>query len=312
MRRRDFVQSAALLSSLTYAATLLGASEPLPKPVSGPVVRSPLRLVVLDWGLAETLLAMGIAPIGIAEIEGYHDNVVEPPVPDGVQDVGLRLAPSLEVIQQLAPDLILVNSSQESQRAMLERIAPVRAFAIYTDAGMPYRHALGTTLQLGRLCGDEARARELIDQSAGVLRQSHAVLAASKARQGARPRPLYLIRFFDVRHIGVFGARSLFQDVMDALGVVNAWQGPTDYWGIGVAGLEKLAASPDAGVLYFEPLPAGVAEHLDTNRLWHALPAVSAGRVDSLPSFWGFGMLPSAARFARELTSALVRSGNLA
>lgn len=270
-----------------------------------------LRLVALDWGLVETLLALGVQPAGVAEIDGYRDSVGTPAIATAVPDVGLRLAPSLELLQQLAPDLILINSSQESQRPMLERIAPVRAFAIYTDAGAPYRHAEEVTLQIGQLCGCESAARTLVANTARVLAQGRSYLGALRTHAPriaqATARPLYLMRFFDMRHVGVYGQRSLFQDVMDALGVANAWTGPTDYWGIGVAGLEKLAAEPDADLFYFDPLPAGVARTLATNRLWQALPAVAAGRVTALPPFWGFGMLPSAARFANALLPALAR-----
>lgn len=268
-----------------------------------------LRLVVLDWGLVETLLALGITPVGVAETGAYNASVVTPTVPAQVADVGLRLAPSLELLQQLAPDLILINSSQESQRAMLERIAPVMAFAVYTDAGAPYRHSQDVTLQVAQLCGRESAGHALIDATERALVTSRARIAAQRlaGQTLTPPRPLYLIRFFDGRHIGVYGARSLFQDVMTALDLTNAWNGPTDYWGIGVAGVEKLAASPSADVLYFDPLPGGVARTLASNRLWHALPAVAAGRVAVLPPFWGFGMLPSAARFADALTTTLTR-----
>lgn len=299
MRRRDFLRSAAFAPLLGTPLARARAAANLTTPAWAP------RLIVLDWGLVETLLALGINPVGVAEIDAYNDSVVAPLVPAHVADVGLRLAPSLELLQQLAPDLILINSSQESQRAMLERIAPVRAFAVYTDAGAPYRHSQDVTLQLAELCGRTSAGHALIDATERVLAGSRAQCARLQA--SGPQRPLYLIRFFDGRHIGVYGARSLFQDVMDALDVANAWHGPTDYWGIGVAGLEKLAVSPTADVLYFDPLPSGVARTLSSNRLWHALPAVAAGRVATLPPFWGFGMLPSAARFAEVLTAALTR-----
>ena len=304
MRRRDFLRSAVLAPLLGTPLAGARAAANFTAPAPAP------RLVVLDWGLVETLLALGITPVGVAETETYNDSVVTPLVPAHVPDVGLRLAPSLELLQQLAPDLILINSSQESQRAMLERIAPVRAFAVYTDTGAPYRHSQEVTLQLAELCGRTGAGHALIDATERVLARSRTQIAARRARlQGPDPqRPLYLIRFFDGRHIGVYGARSLFQDVMDALDVANAWHGPTDYWGIGVAGLEKLAVSPTADVLYFDPLPNGVARTLSSNRLWHALPAVAAGRVAMLPPFWGFGMLPSAARFAEALTATLTRA----
>jgi iron complex transport system substrate-binding protein len=266
--------------------------------------------VVLDWGLVETLLALGVTPVGVAETGAYNDSVVTPLVPAHVSDVGLRLAPSLELLQQLAPDLILINSSQESQRAMLERIAPVRAFAVYTDAGDPYRRSQEVTLQVAQLCGRESAGHALIDATERVLAKNRARIAARRAhlQPPAAPRPLYVIRFFDGRHIGVYGERSLFQDVMNSLDVANAWHGPTDYWGIGVAGLEKLAATPAADLFYFKPLPVGVERTLASNRLWHALPAVADGRIAALPPFWGFGMLPSAARFADALTDALTQN----
>lgn len=299
MQRRAFLRSTALapLLGTPFASARAASAPPIP------------RLVVLDWGLVETLLALGITPVGVAEIGAYNGSVVTPTVPAHVADVGLRLAPSLELLQQLAPDLILINSSQESQRAMLERIAPVRAFAVYTDAGAPYRHSQEVTLQVAQLCNHASAGHALIDATECALAKSRAQIAAQRAARPAHkpPRPLYLIRFFDSRHIGVYGARSLFQDVMDALDVGNAWNGPTDYWGIGVAGIEKLAASPHADVLYFDPLPSGVARTLATNRLWHVLPAVAAGRVAALPPFWGFGMLPSAARFAGALSTTLTR-----
>jgi iron complex transport system substrate-binding protein len=323
MRRRTLLRSAALaplLGAPLFAQLVAPRAAQSAAPLSGALAAHAAqsatgfgpapRLVVLDWGLVETLLALGVTPVGVSEIDAYNDSVVTPLVPAHVPDVGLRLAPSLELLQQLAPDLILINSSQESQREMLERIAPVRAYAVYTDAGEPYRHSQEVTLELARLCGRESAGRALIDATERVLATSRARIAARRAHlppPGA-PRPLYVIRFFDGRHIGVYGARSLFQDVMDALDVANAWHGPTDYWGIGVAGLEKLAATPAADLLYFEPLPNGVERTLASNRLWHALPAVADGRVASLPPFWGFGMLPSAARFAEALAGVLTQN----
>ncbi|RKP57588.1 ABC transporter substrate-binding protein [Pararobbsia silviterrae] len=264
----------------------------------------PPRLVVLDWGLVETLLAIGVVPAGVSEIDDYNASVVSPVVPPEVPDVGLRLTPSIELIAELAPDLILINSSQESQRDLLERIAPVRAFDVYSDAGQPYRRSEDVTRALGALCHRDAAAQALIEGTRAALAADRARIASLDA--SVRDHPAYLIRFFDARHIGVYGAKSLFEDVFDALGVRNAWQGPTDYWGIGVAPLEALGAAATANLFYFEPLPNGGARKLADNRLWNALPAVAHARVRALPPFWGFGMLPSAQRFSRVITQALV------
>lgn len=285
MRRRTFLQWFALLSLVGSTRYVSASSLPAP------------RLVVLDWGLVETLLAIGVIPAGVAEIEGYHDNVVEPRIPAEVPDVGLRLTPNLEWLQQLAPDYILINSSQESQREILERIAPVRAFTIYNDTGTPWQHAIEATRQLGELCHRKDAAAQLISGAAETLRRA--------ASGHATDLTVFLIRFFDDRHIGVYGQRSLFQDVLTAMKINNGWQRETDYWGISVAGLDSLAPATGAQILYFTPLPASMPHGLADNALWQALPAVQAGHSAPLPAFWGFGMLPSAMRFARQLSAAL-------
>ncbi|XBS71661.1 ABC transporter substrate-binding protein [Acerihabitans sp. KWT182] len=302
MQRRRFIKTLAC-SALCLGAFLRRAWSEAPNLPAAPAP----RLVVLDWGLAETVLALGVTPVGVAEIDGYRDNVVTPAIPAGVADVGLRLAPSLEWLQQLAPDFILINSSQESQRAMLEHICPVRAFAVYTNQGEPLSRAMEITGELGRLCRREAAAAALARQTRRTLDKARGVLDAYRRQCPSAAAPLYLIRFFDALHIGIYGRRSLFQDVMNALGVSNAWDGATDYWGIGVAGLDAMAATADAVIYYFTPLPAPVASSLQSNRLWRALPAVKRRQVRALAPFWGFGMLPSADRFARELTAALTR-----
>ena len=52
-------------------------------------------------------------------------------------------------------------------------------------------------------------------------------------------------------------------------------------------------------------LKAETFKLMASNRLWRALPPVADGRVTALPPFWGFGMLPSAVRFATALSTAL-------
>ena len=294
-RRHVLLSSMAALALSTTASTLMTSW-------AAPIAARAPRVIVLDWGLAETLLALGIPPAGMAEVSDYRANVVAPTVPDEVVDVGLRLAPSLELMAQLAPDLILINSSQESQRAVLEQIAPVKAFAIYTDGGHPYRRSEEVTRELGALLGREAAAQTLITRTANALESDRKYIEAFPLAE--QRRPIYVFRFFDAGHVGVYGAKSLIDDVLGALALGNAWQGHTDYWGIGVAPLEALGTVPTANLLCFAPLPLGGLRRLSENRLWNALPAVAHSRVAMLGPFWAFGMLPSARRLSAMLTNA--------
>lgn len=84
------------------------------------------RVVALEWTYAEDVLAVGVQPVGVADIENYKKWVnIEPKLDDQVADVGTRQEPSLESIAALEPDLIITatwrmkrsrNSSMRSRR----------------------------------------------------------------------------------------------------------------------------------------------------------------------------------------------------
>ncbi len=263
------------------------------------------RVVALDWALAETLLGLGITPLGVAEPDGYRRWTSEPALPATVTDVGLRIEPNLELLQALAPDLILISPGFQSgvNRPFLERIAPVRLIAIYTADGQPYDRARSETAVLAAALGREAAGRALVDRTAAAIATAAGRLAAC----AATARPLYLVAFVDDRHVRVFGRGGMYQDILDRLGLRNAWSGPATAWGFATVGIEELAGVADAALLYFEPASGGVAPRLADSPLWRGLDFVRGNRVQALPAVWAFGGLPSAARFATLLADRLAR-----
>ncbi|PTE20321.1 ABC transporter substrate-binding protein [Cereibacter changlensis JA139] len=248
------------------------------------------RIVALDWALAETLVALGVAPLAVAEAPLYARRVVEPALPAGTRDIGLRSWPNLEALRALQPDLILAMAGYGIAPARLERIAPVRAFPLYSEARRPLDLARQAVRDLGGLTGRGAQAAELLDR-----------LDAALAGPRLDDRPLLIVKFADDRLLDVFGAGSLFHDVLRPLGATNAWTGPTNAWGFASTGLEALAGHPEARLVIIEPAPP---PRLADSPLWRALPQVRAGRVTLLPPVWVFGGVPSALRFARLLGAA--------
>ncbi|MEH6775529.1 MAG: ABC transporter substrate-binding protein, partial [Cereibacter changlensis] len=114
---------------------------------------APDRIVALDWALAETLVALGVAPLAVAEAPLYARRVVEPALPAGTRDIGLRSWPNLEALRALQPDLILAMAGYGIAPARLERIAPVRAFPLYSEARRPLDLARQAVRDLGGLTG---------------------------------------------------------------------------------------------------------------------------------------------------------------
>ncbi|MEO3435137.1 iron-siderophore ABC transporter substrate-binding protein [Inquilinus sp. CAU 1745] len=288
--RRAFVAGCACAAVAPWP---LRAAEPVPE-----------RIVSLDYGLATTLLALGVTPVGVAGAVEWHKWVVEPELPPEVADVGLDREVNVEVLAALDPDLILATPYVAHLTPLLERIAPVEIYGIYTAERRPLALSVAATRDIGALIGRPDAAEAYIGRADRFLSDCAARLS------GIDAPPLALVNFMDARHARIYGGGSLYQGVLDRLGLENAWTGPSNDWGFQTIGIEMLAtASPDLRLVSFEPIPPDVLPTLDHSPLWTQLPFVREGRVSTLPSTLMFGMVPAALRFASLITDHLVEAG---
>ncbi len=260
---------------------------------------TPVRVAAIDWGMLETLIALGLEPVAATELVQFRKMAVEPVVPQAVSDLGLRGTPNYELLRIIAPDLIVISNFYEYQRGLLERIAPVFSQTVYQPGTPPYVLAEQATLALGEKLSRRTEAGNYVAGTAAEMERLHARLSA-----GAK-RPVFVISLGDSRHFRAFGRDSMFGDVLSRLGMANAWTDETSYSAAAPVGLEALALVPDASILIVAPLPADVGRTLPENALWNALPAVREGRVSILEPVNHFGCLPSARRFARLAAAAL-------
>ncbi len=286
MRRHWLRIFAGLL--LWFPLTLHAASE---APYS--------RIVTLDWGLAETLIGIGVTPLAVADLTNYRRWVGEPQMPPQVHNLGLRSEPNLELLTQLKPDLILITPQFEAARPLLERIAPVKSLAIYRPDSDPLQTAEEITRELAELTGHQPQAQQLVDDFERQLARLRGKLA------GQSLPPFYLVSFIDERHVRVYGEHNLFSAVLARLGQKNAWQAGDNYWGYAQAGVEQLADNPDAALIYFAPLPLNTEQQLAGSKLWQQMPFVQRGRVYAFPPTWQLGGLLAARRFMGLFEEAL-------
>lgn len=280
--------TARLLFSLRAALVALFTCLPL---------GASAQVATLDWTIGETLLALDASVDGIAQVEDYHRWVSEPRVPDTVSDIGLRTQPNIELLAQLAPEVILLSPMFAGLVPRLEEIAPTLSLDLYTPGTDTWEEILTLTRDIGSLTERDAKAEALIEQT-------HAQLAALRERLPPSA-PLFMVQFIDARHVRVFGANSLYDAVTQQLGLENAWQDATNSWGFAQQGIEVLARYPEARLVMIEPLPLGTAAELERSGLWRQLPSVRRGDVLTLAPVWSFGALPSAQRFAHLLVEAL-------
>ena len=268
---------------------------------SGAMAAAPRRIVSLDFGLAETLLEIGTVPVGLTATDDWNDWVAEPRLPSSVVNLGGTFEPNVELLLELKPDLILLTPYLASLSDKLRRIAPVLSLPLYDEGGEPLKRATEAARHLGRITGNSDAAESLI-----------ARVDATFARVRDRLRsvstmPVCIVQFMDARHVRVFGAKSMFQDVLDRIGLTNAWTRETNYWGFATVGIEALATTTDIRVLRLAQ--ANDYIRLSQGPLWRSMPFVQRGRVTALPPVLMFGALPSAERFARLVDAQFAPAG---
>ncbi len=93
------------------------------------------RVIALEWLPTELLLALGVNPLGVADVHNYNVWVGQPPLPAGVVDVGLRTEPNLELMTQMHPSLILCSNGYGPPKDKLRRIAPIAGFDLHNGDG---------------------------------------------------------------------------------------------------------------------------------------------------------------------------------
>lgn len=250
-------------------------------------------------------MSLSIQPIAMPQALSYRDWIPEPQALGDVVDLGRIEEPNLELLQELQPDLILTSPGQAGLAPLLERISPILTLAIYSGNGRPYSSAFTETARLADVLRAQENWRYFQDDVLRTVERARQLLSTTWSR------PIYLISFVDDRHIAVYGRGSLFNEVMETIGLENAWRRPTNVWGFSTVGIEELAEDAHAALIHVGPGPTDPAQRVDLNPLWSHLPFVRAGRVIGLPQIWYFGALAAAARFAASLTDGLLAAGPL-
>ena len=280
------------LSGCLVSGCLMLAAAP-------PAAAAP-RVATSDWTVAETLAAMGHPPAGLADRRVYDTWVNYPPLPATVKEAGLRFQPNLERLYQIKPDFFIQSAFYASARPQFEKIAPVYEVNFATSKGIDYAHTLKTTRELGRIIGDSAAAEKLIADTEARFARDKAALAAY------RSRPLAVVQFSDGRHLRIYGKTSLFQTVLDKLGLQNAWTGEANEWGFANITLPDLAKLPPQTVLIIvKPHPQNTRAILEKSALWRRLPFSKAANRRVFAPSWSYGALPAMQRFAGQLAEKL-------
>ncbi|MCC6612273.1 MAG: iron-siderophore ABC transporter substrate-binding protein [Anaerolineae bacterium] len=289
-RRPGLYALAALLILLTFASVqaqdtsaCVAGFQPVTDAMGEKCVpENPQRIVTLEWTYTEDLLALGIQPVGMADIDGYSEWVKIPVALDAsVADVGTRNEPNLEVIAGLNPDMIIGVAFRLTENYdELSAIAPTLVFNPYPDdlSVSQYDEMMSTFTTIGA-------AVNRADEGSQVLAHMEATYDAAEAALEAVGRsgePFILSQGWTTDNLSTF---RLFTDnamgvhILEQIGLENAWDAAPQLYGFTEIGIEGFADLRDEAFNFFYVAQESDNALFAESPLWSSLTFVQQERA---------------------------------
>jgi len=220
---------------------------------------SPSRIVSLVPATTELLFALGAG----AKLVGRTHWDEWPVEALAVPDLGPGVRPNIEAVLATHPDLVVLYASTDNRAAASRlRAAGIATLSLKVDR---IEHFERCALLLGRILGDSAGARTVVDSVRATLDSVAARTAAL-----TRPRVIWPV---DVAPLIVIGAGSFLHQLIEIAGGANIYD-------------DMAAASPqlsledvharDPDIILANP---ALAARIRAERAWGGLRAVRAARV---------------------------------
>lgn len=301
-------------STDTTASTSAGASSEVKtvKDAFGDVEIKgvPQRVVALDWVYIEDVLAVGVQPVGAADIEGYKTWVkVKVPLGADVQDVGKRFEPNLEQIAALKPDLIIgVKYRHEKIAEQLKAIAPTLIFDPFSPEATqdPYKEMEETFKTIADVLGKKDEGNKMLDNLNAVYSSAKEKLKDNKA--GAN---YVLTQAFSVENavtFRLFTDNSMAAHLMSKLGFTNAYKSDKlEEFGFSETSVEALTKVQEVSLITMNQTDDNTLNNfMKDNPVWKNLDFVKENRIFALGGdTWPFGGPLSAETFTERVVSVL-------
>lgn len=176
----------------------------------------PQRVVSVGFNDHDTLLALGVTPVGVRDWYGDQPEATWPWAQDELGDAQPTVLPAseldVEAVAALDPDLIVgvFSGMTEQEYGLLSQIAPTLASpAQHPDFGTPWREVTRT---YGQVLGESERAEQVIGD---VEEQIRAVRDAQPSLQGATGS----ITFYSSGTLGAYTTADLRSRLLEEIGL---------------------------------------------------------------------------------------------
>ncbi|MDI9431955.1 MAG: ABC transporter substrate-binding protein [Planctomycetota bacterium] len=278
-RRRFLLAALEILGAVVLGVILLGSgrartrtgegpSESVMSPVQGKTYR---RIVSLAPSITESLFALGLGDrvVGVTSFCDYPPEALAKSKVGGYYDL------NYEAIVALEPDLVVCLPEHEGRLADLDRLN----LPHLTVDHRRVEAILESLATLGRVCGVEERAEELVKDIRGCI-----AAVQNRTIDQSRPRVLLCVG----RNMGsaaiddvyIAGRGGFYDEMIVLAGGINAYEGQLDFPVVTGEGLLRL--QPDVIIDMVPDLQEKGLSKADVLKQWSVLadlPAVRQRRV---------------------------------
>ncbi|MDQ4033573.1 MAG: iron-siderophore ABC transporter substrate-binding protein [Actinomycetota bacterium] len=247
------------------------------------ITGTPERVVVLDTGELDSVLALGVTPVGAVRADATSG--LQSYLADRAQDVtmvGTINAPNLEEITALRPDLILSNKVRHEE--LYDELSQISPTVFAESVGVAWKEnfllageALGKREQAQRILADYEQKAKQVGQQFG----DPGKVAVS------------MVRFIPTG-IRLYGEGSFIGTILSDAGFARPQSQQVDKTFVEIS-REQLSLA-DGDVLFYASYGETEQDSLTAGPLWQRLDAVSSGRAHEVPDdLWYLGIGPIAA-----------------
>ncbi|GHJ05181.1 ABC transporter substrate-binding protein [Streptomyces olivaceus] len=271
------------------------------------------KVVATEWNVVESLVSLGVDPVGVADVKGYKTWDSAVPLKNDPKDIGTRGEPSMDAVASLAPDLIVATTDLPPAAVkQLREVAPVIEVAS-ADGGGQIDRMLGNIDLIAKATGTSDRAESLREEFGAKVAEGRKALAGA----GEDGKNFAFADGYVASNqvtIRPYTATSLIGEVNEAIGLKNAWTVKGDAaYGLGSTDVEGLTELPeDTRFAYIgnedDPSATPFGGELAENSVWKSLPFVKGGDVHRLDDgIWMFGGPGSMEAYIDAVVAALTK-----
>lgn len=250
------------------------------------IIGKPKRVVVLDTGELDSVLALGITPVGAVRTDATSG--LQAYLADRVQDVtmvGSNKDPNLEAIAALRPDLIL--SSKLRHEALYDKFSGIAPTVFAEKVGVTWKENF-------LLAGDALCEREEAERILADYEQKAKQVGQQFGDPGALE--VSMVRFYPA-NIRLYGEGSFIGTILRDAGFARPQSQQVDKTFVEVSA--EQVSQADGDVLFYSAYGSSGKDAQDkvtANPLWERLDAVSGGRAHEVrDDLWYLGIGPIAA-----------------